>query len=404
MLPPNVFAGPVTYSYDELGRLVGAAAVTGDAVKYSYDAVGNILAITRYSDSQFALFTFSPKSGPVGTNVTIAGSNFSSNSAQDAVTFNGVNATIISASATNLVVSVPIGATTGPLSITSPSGSITTTDLFTVTNSDGKPRIDSFTPQIVVPGTAVAITGANFDTTPANDRLIVNVTAGLNPTTSTGTSMSMTAPSVTGSGRISLNTPNGTVTSSGDLFIPPSGYTVASVGSTGRTTSGVPATETLSTANQTGLLLIDGKKGQMISAVASGSTFGSGCSFFLYNPFNAALIDSRGSGSTQASGSCGTPGGFMDSQPLPASGTYTFLMTPGTSTGHATLTPYLFDDIQGTVTLNSSIATTTSVPRPEHQIPVIGIWKSTHQHLNFDQHVHQLYVERFSTGWNSNYQ
>ena len=34
VLPPNVFAGPVTYSYDELGRLVGAVAVTGDAVEY----------------------------------------------------------------------------------------------------------------------------------------------------------------------------------------------------------------------------------------------------------------------------------------------------------------------------------------------------------------------------------
>ncbi|MBZ5509015.1 MAG: IPT/TIG domain-containing protein [Acidobacteriia bacterium] len=112
VLPPNVFAGPVTYSYDELGRLVGAVAATGDSVKYSYDAVGNILAITRYSASQFAFFTLSPKSGPVGTSVTISGSNFSSNTAQDAVAFNGTSATISSASATQLVVSVPSGATT----------------------------------------------------------------------------------------------------------------------------------------------------------------------------------------------------------------------------------------------------------------------------------------------------
>jgi len=184
---------------------------------------------------------------------------------------------------------------------------------------------------------------------------------------------------VTGSGRISLNTPNGTVTSSGDLFIPPSGYTVASVGSAGRTTSGVPATETLSAANQTGLLLIDGKKGQMISAVASGSTLGSSCSFFFYSPFNAAVIDSRGSGSTQASGSCGSSGGFLDSQPLPASGTYAFVMSPGTSTGHATLTPYLFDDVQGIVTLNSSIATTTSVPGQNIRYLLLG---SANQHIS----------------------
>jgi len=173
VLPPNVFAGPVTYSYDELGRLVGAVAATGDAVKYSYDAVGNILGITRYSASQFAFFTFSPKSGPVGTSVTISGSNFSSNTAQDTVTFNGASATIGSASATQLVVTVPSGATTGPLMISSPAGSVTTAESFTVTATGGAPRIDSITPQIAASASSVVLAGANFDLLPANNRLVL---------------------------------------------------------------------------------------------------------------------------------------------------------------------------------------------------------------------------------------
>jgi hypothetical protein len=265
------------------------------------------------------------------------------------------------------------------LTITSPSGSITTGDSFTVTNSDGKPRIDSFSPQIVTPGTAVTINGANFDTTPANDRLIVNVTSGLNPTSASAATMAMSTPSATGSGRISLSTPNGSVTSTGDLFIPPSGYTVGSVGSTGRTTAGAPATVTLSSANQIGMLLIDGKKGQMVSAVSSSSTFSSSCSFYLYNPSNSAVLDSRVTTGAQATGPCGTSGGLFDSQMLPASGTYVFLVSPGSSTGHATLTPYLFDDIQGTVTLNSSITATTTLPGQNIKYSLLG---SANQHIS----------------------
>jgi YD repeat-containing protein len=357
----QTFTGPVSYSYDELGRLVGAVANSGDAVKYCYDAVGNILSLTRYAAGQSAIFEFHPKSGPIGTSVSISGSNFSSNPAQDSVTFNGTTATIISATTTSLVVSVPPAATSGPLTISSPLGSTTTADSFTVTNSDGKPRIDSFAPQIALPGTAVTITGANFDTTPVNDRLIVNVTGGLNPTSATLASMFMSIPSATGSGRISLNTPSGSVTSSGDLFIPPSGYSVSAVGATGRVTPGAPATITLSAANQIGMLLFDGKKGQMVSAVASSSTF-AGCSFYIYNPSNAYVLDSR-SGVGPPVGSCATSGQFFDSQVLPATGTYTLLATPGSSTGHATLTTYLFDDVQGgLLTLGSPVTATTSVP------------------------------------------
>ncbi len=354
----QTFAGPVSYSYDELGRLVGAVANSGDASRYSYDAVGNILSLTRYAVGQSAIFEFHPKSGPIGTSVSISGSNFSSNPAQDSVTFNGTTATIISATSTSLVVSVPAAATSGPLTISSPSGSTTTADSFMVTNSDGKPRIDSFAPQIALPGTAVTITGANFDTTPVNDRLIVNVTGGLNPTSAASTSMSMNTPSATGSGRISLNTPTGSVISSGDLFIPPSGYSVSAVGATGRVTSGAPATITLSAANQIAMLLFDGKKGQMVSAVASSSTFAA-CSFNIYNPLNAFLMTSVG----PAVGSCATSGQFFDSQMLPASGTYIVLLSPGTSTGHAILTTYLFDDVQGgLLTLGSPVTATTSVP------------------------------------------
>src|ERR1700760_4136877 len=106
-----IFGGPIFYSYDELGRLVGVATADGIAAQYTYDALGNVLAITRATSSQTSLFTFTPKSGPVNTQVTISGANFSANPAQDSVSFNGTAATITSASSTQLVVNVPTGAT-----------------------------------------------------------------------------------------------------------------------------------------------------------------------------------------------------------------------------------------------------------------------------------------------------
>jgi YD repeat-containing protein len=102
--PGQTVPGPVSYSYDELGRLVGVVANTGDSVRYSYDAIGNIVSITPYAAGQSAIFEFHPKSGPVGTAVTISGSNFSANAAQDTVTINGTPAVVSAASATSLEV------------------------------------------------------------------------------------------------------------------------------------------------------------------------------------------------------------------------------------------------------------------------------------------------------------
>ena len=116
--------GPVTYVYDDLGRLVGAIDAQGNAAIYSYDAVGNILSISRISSGQASIVGFSPTSGPAGTAVTINGTGFSVVATQDAVYFNGTPATILSASTTQIVARVPSSATTGKISITSPRDSL----------------------------------------------------------------------------------------------------------------------------------------------------------------------------------------------------------------------------------------------------------------------------------------
>ncbi len=72
---------------------------------------------------------FTPQSGPAGTVVRIWGYDLLSASVQ----FNGVSATTVSNAGPNYVfATVPVGATTGPISITTPGGSVTTRATFTV--------------------------------------------------------------------------------------------------------------------------------------------------------------------------------------------------------------------------------------------------------------------------------
>ncbi|HEY9724508.1 MAG TPA: IPT/TIG domain-containing protein [Oscillatoriaceae cyanobacterium] len=59
-----------------------------------------------------------PASASTGSNITISGSNFDPTRANDAVTINGSPATVVSASATSLTVTVPNGATSGPVAVT----------------------------------------------------------------------------------------------------------------------------------------------------------------------------------------------------------------------------------------------------------------------------------------------
>jgi hypothetical protein len=74
--------------------------------------------------------SFVPTSGPVGTSVTITGTNLTG---ATSVKFNGVSATITSNTATQIVTKVPTGATTGPITLTTANGTATSATNFTVT-------------------------------------------------------------------------------------------------------------------------------------------------------------------------------------------------------------------------------------------------------------------------------
>ena len=83
---------------------------------------------------------FNPTNGPVGTSVVITGANFSNVSA---VAFNGVGGTHTVNSPTQITATVPAGATTGPITVTTSSGPAASATNFTVLSGNGAPVITS---------------------------------------------------------------------------------------------------------------------------------------------------------------------------------------------------------------------------------------------------------------------
>ena len=116
------------YVYDDNGRLRAVIAPTGEATIYEYDAAGNFTAIRRATADVLEIFSFSPREGMSGDLVTFIGIGFAGGI--NAVSFNGVNGRVLEATASSVVAEVPEGATTGPVTITTPGASATTSQPF----------------------------------------------------------------------------------------------------------------------------------------------------------------------------------------------------------------------------------------------------------------------------------
>jgi gliding motility-associated-like protein len=78
---------------------------------------------------------FTPSSGPIGTTVIINGTNFSTTPANNTVAFNGTTSIVTASTATSITTTVPVGATTGLISVTVGTGTGVSATNFTVTAS-----------------------------------------------------------------------------------------------------------------------------------------------------------------------------------------------------------------------------------------------------------------------------
>jgi len=153
-----------------------------------------------------AVSSFTPTSGLPGTGVTIAGSGFIN---VTSVSFNGTAANFQPISTTKLLAFVPLGATTGPVKVTSVVGSTTSATDFTVLEP---PIISSFTPTKGPVGTQVTITGSHLIKTTAVDfsGVAANFTV-----ISDNQIMATVSKGTARFSRIKVTTPAGTVTAPG---------------------------------------------------------------------------------------------------------------------------------------------------------------------------------------------
>jgi hypothetical protein len=219
---------------------------------------------------------FTPTGGPVGTTVTIFGFHFTG---ATAVSFNNVAATNFTVlDDTQITATVPMGATTGPIQVTSLAGTSTFATNFAVGPA---PTITSFTPTIGAAGTQVTITGTNF--TGVISVLFNGNSFGMaNFVVNSSTQITaIVPPNVVSSGRIQVNTATGTATSATDFIIGPRPTITSFTPSSGRPGTQVTITGTnfigatavnFATVAATNFIVVSST--QIIATVPIGATSG----------------------------------------------------------------------------------------------------------------------------------
>jgi len=144
---------PTSVSLTALVARVPEGATTGFVTVTTSEGFGNSSA--RFTIIQTpTLASFSPRGGVAGTPVVLTGTSLTGNSS---VQFNGITAEVSSPNAsvtTSLRAVVPLGATTGRITIANEAGTVTSASDFHVL-----PTVTDFTPAAGEAGTIVTING-----------------------------------------------------------------------------------------------------------------------------------------------------------------------------------------------------------------------------------------------------
>jgi hypothetical protein len=215
---------------------------TSGPVQVSVGGVGsNTVAFTVTAAAQPlpTIVGLSEVIGAVGDAVTITGSGFGSGGT---VTFNGVPASASSWSNTTVVIQVPTGAQTGPVTIASggqTSNGVTLTII-------AAPTVTSISPSQGDAGTVVTINGTNFGTLQNGPAVYFNG-SGVQPSSWTNTQVVATVPIGTKTGPVAVRV--GSLSSNSSIF------TIVPTGSQSLSIS--PANATISIGQTLNLSLND---------------------------------------------------------------------------------------------------------------------------------------------------
>ncbi|WP_259658983.1 IPT/TIG domain-containing protein [Burkholderia pseudomallei] len=278
--------------YDANGRAVAVTANNGTSVQYSYNALGHASQVSGpLASGQLAIFTFMPTHGEAGTQVTIRGQGFDSDVANDTVSFNGTVATVLSASSTQLVTTVPSGAMTGPISVTIAGQTVVSATPFMVDDTGMPPTITQVSPQVVAMGDTVTVTGAHLDPVAGStavqmgDRSIPALAGASDPQLQ----YLVSGNAVTG--YVTVETPYGSAMSPTPVVILPNGVSVSSVTSSGNAVvNGTGVNLSMGASGQIGAVTFTAPQSGWVSLQTSAiSTSASSINYTVYAPGNGVV-------------------------------------------------------------------------------------------------------------------
>jgi len=262
-----------TWSATSIDVKVPVGATTGSVVVTVGGVPSNGLPFTVTPPP--SITSLNPTSGPVGTVVTINGTNFGPTvgTRTSVVSFNGTTARPNSWSDTVIAVPVPLGATTGNV-VVSISGIASNTMNFMVTLS---PSITSLNPTTGPLGTSVTIAGANFGSTQGSSTVTFNGTPAT-PTSWSDPSIVVPVPNGATTGNVVVTV--GGVPSNGTNFVvTSSGAPITLVQHTSKDAGTTSASSLAFTSNNTagnwiGVCIRAGKPSQVFTVTDSrGNTY-----------------------------------------------------------------------------------------------------------------------------------
>jgi RHS repeat-associated protein len=353
----SVPSSAIRYLYTPDSELSAVIKPEAEAALYNWDSAGNLSSITRRSSTKLSIIQLEPTTAAVGETVDIWGTGFSTTPSSDTVKFHGTAATVTAATAYTLAVKVPTGATSGTVTVQTPTeGPVTSSQSFTVSTAAAAPTITSISTSLALAGTTVTMSGTNFETQANKDIVKVNQTDA-ELTSETSTSIKFVIPEAASSGHVSIVTPQGSATGP-ILYVPPPGYSTSQVGPTAVLSAGTATALSITAPKTIGLALVEGKAGEELSVLLAHSTIGQAWAA-VYTPVDAKMVPEQvfDSGGAEP---------LYEPGVLPLTGMYTILIrTEGEDTGSVKLTPYLAANTTGTLSPTTSGASeSVSLPTP----------------------------------------
>ena len=183
----------VVNSSTSLTAQVPAGATTGPIS--ATNAAGTATSATSFTvlpapPSTVPFITsITPASAPVGSTVTISGANFSTTPADNIVRFGAVRAVVNAATATQLTVTVPAGASYGPISVTTAGPGLTAYSAanFSVIFGGGSLTASNFAPKVdfTTGNLPWDVNLADFDNDGKTDVVVTNTGTGFGGNTVT---------------------------------------------------------------------------------------------------------------------------------------------------------------------------------------------------------------------------